>query len=103
MKICEDGYFIQGEWFKGIPPTMIGKSLIRTKPCTCISGLGTPYLDYSYCLHGLYCEQPDEWINLIGIIDHKYLVIEWEPTYFPGKLSILEEWWNDGNWIEWNP
>jgi hypothetical protein len=101
MRIEPDGYFIQGAWFKGLPPTFIGKKIIRMKPCTCKGACGN-YIDYSYCLHGLYCEQPDEWVILKGITPNGRLLVEWNPSIFPGNIGTLEEWWNDGNWIEWN-
>jgi hypothetical protein len=89
-----DGYFVKGAWVKGIHPSLIGKKIIRTKPCCC-----GDYFDYSYCLNGKYFQQPDEWVILRGI-ENGCLLIEWRPRLFPGDMHTLEEFWNDGNWVE---
>jgi hypothetical protein len=61
MKI-KDGYFEKGRWIYGLPPSLIGKKIIRVEPCKCKGSYGMGYLDYSYCLYGKYFEQPNEWV-----------------------------------------
>lgn len=95
--MTEGGYFKQGKFIKGIHPSLIGKKIIRTKPCEC-TGDCANYLDYSYCLNGLYGSQPEEWVILRDIVDG-CLVIEWFPQLFPSDIKTLPEYWNDGNWI----
>jgi hypothetical protein len=91
------GHFEKGYWVEGVSTSLIGKKIIRTQPCNC--GNEHKYLDYSYCINGLYGYQPDEWVILRDIIGG-HLVIEWKPQIFPGEVSVEDLWWNDDYWIE---
>jgi hypothetical protein len=92
--MTEKGYFVRGAFVKGIHPSLIGKKIIRTCPCDCGG-----YLDYSYSYKGKYDDnRKDEWVLLRDIING-CLFIDWMPKTFP-EGHILEEHWNDGNWVE---
>lgn len=94
--ITKEGHFEKGAWIKGLHPSMIGKKIIHVGRCV------TPYgYDGSYCTEmgkGGAQNPMYQWVILHGINPDGSLVIEWDPRNFPGKLSTLEPYWNDGNW-----
>jgi len=75
--------------------SLIGKTIIRRRPANTHYGF-----DYSYCLNGRYCFQPNDWVYLIDIIN-ECLVIK-SNTLPDSSPHTLDREWNDGAWFEWN-
>lgn len=98
-KFFEGGYYENGVFVKGLHPSMIGKNIIHNGRCLCPWGY-----DGSYCtVSGIGTPQSPklEYVILRGIKTDGSLIIEWNPRVFPGELTTLEPYWNDGNWIEY--
>jgi hypothetical protein len=96
--MAEKGHFEKGVWVVGISKDLIGKKIIHDGQvdapwgkdgswCT-VSGIGTPQ------------DPKKEYVILRGINEDKSMVVEWQPRMFPGELTTLDSWFNDGNWIK---
>lgn len=97
LVIEKEGYFENGVYFKGLHSSMIGKKIIHVGRCMTPNGY-----DGSFCTvagTGFPQDPKDEYVILRGIREDKSLLIEWNPRRFPGQISTLEEYWNDGNWV----
>jgi hypothetical protein len=94
----ENGWFIQGAYYEGVQPDMIGKRIVHVGPV--MAPLGE--YDGSGCtIHGNGTPNP----NPRGVILHEILsdgkiVVELVPDIFPDVLDILPKEWNTGKWIE---
>jgi hypothetical protein len=99
--IEKTGYFENGVWVKGIHPSMIGKKIIHNGQVDAPWGK-----DGSWCtVSGIGTQQDPqkEYVILKGITENMSLVVEWNPRMYPGELTTLDPWFNDGNWIEVTP
>ena len=96
--MAEKGHFEKGVWVVGISKNLIGKKIIHEGQVDAPWGK-----DGSWCtVSGIGHPQDPEthYVILHGINDDKSMIVEWQPSMFPGELTRLEPWFNDGNWIE---
>jgi hypothetical protein len=97
----ETGWFIQGAYFEGVRPDMIGKRIVH------VGRVMAPWgaWDGSGCtIHGIGISNA----NPRGVILHEILpdnsiMVELNPDMFPGSVSMLPKEWNTGKWIEVKP